>query len=77
MRLPEKMKDNINPDHYKGEIQCIDAIKASMTHQEFKAYLKGNCIKYLWRYEKKHDDVIEDLRKAWWCLQRLIDENID
>ena len=78
MRPPNKIKDNINPDHYKSdsEIQCIDAIKASMTHQEFKAYLKGNCIKYLWRYEKKHDNGIEDLRKAWWYLQKLIDENI-
>ena len=78
MKLPNEIKDNINPDHYKsdGEIQCIDAIKASMTHDQFKAHLKACCIKYLWRYEKKHDNGIEDLRKAWWYLQKLIDENI-
>ena len=34
-------KDNVNPQHYKqGDIECIEAIKASMTHEEFIGYLK-------------------------------------
>jgi hypothetical protein len=38
------------PDHYnKGAIEAIEAIKASMHPQEYKGYLKGNCLKYLWR----------------------------
>ena len=33
-----------------------------MHPQEYKGYLKGNCLKYLWRYEYKNG--IEDLKKA-------------
>ena len=73
MRLPEKMKDNINPDHYKGDIQCIDAIKASMSEEQFKGHLKACSLKYLWRYEEKNG--VEDLRKARWYLDKLIAEN--
>ena len=70
------MKDNINPDHYKsGEIECIEAIKASMTREEFLGYLKGNSIKYLWRYRNKNKNVVEDLKKSIWYTQRLIHEN--
>ena len=67
------MTDNINPDHYKsGDIECIEAIKASLNKQQFKGYLKASIIKYLWRYEKKNG--LEDLQKADWFLQRLIKE---
>jgi hypothetical protein len=69
----EAMKDNvIEPSHYKGEIECIAAIKASMSQQQFKGYLKGNVIKYLWRYDRKNG--LEDLQKADVYLQWLIKE---
>ena len=45
---------NTSPDHYKGEIECIAAIKASMSHQQYLGYLKGNAMKYLWRYDRKN-----------------------
>lgn len=62
------------PAHYnQGGIECIDAICASMTRDEFKGYLKGNAQKYLWRYRHKGKPV-EDLRKAKWYLDRLIAE---
>jgi hypothetical protein len=69
--------DNHNPvtqpDHYnKGAIEAIEAIKASMHPQEYKGYLKGNCLKYLWRYEYKNG--VEDLRKAKVYLEWLIKE---
>ena len=66
--------DKINPNHYKGDIECIDAIKASMTKEAFIGYLKGNMMKYIWRYEKKNG--VEDLQKAEWYLTRLIKENV-
>ena len=60
----------INPAHYqKGGVECIEAIEASMTTEAFKGFLKGNCIKYLYRYENKNG--IEDLKKAEWYLLRL------
>lgn len=63
--------DKINPNHYKAEVECIDAIKASMTIEAFNGYLKGNVMKYMWRYEKKNK--VEDLQKAQWYLNKLID----
>ena len=74
MPMP-KEEDNINhPAHYytRGGIECIEAIKASMTASEFRGYLKGNVMKYLWRYQLKNG--VEDLRKAQWYLNRLIGE---
>jgi hypothetical protein len=63
---------NTSPDHYKGEIECIQAIKASMSHQQYLGYLKGNAMKYLWRYDRKNG--VEDLQKAKVYLEWLIDE---
>ena len=62
------------PSHYnQGGIECIEAIKSSMTNADFRAYLKGNVEKYLWRYEKKQNPK-QDLEKAKWYLERLIKE---
>ena len=67
--------DPVNrPAHYaSGGVECIEAIKASMSREAFLGYLKGNVQKYLWRYEKKANPV-EDLKKARWYLDRLIAE---
>ena len=45
------MTDPINnPGHYNsGDIECIEAIKAAMNTDEYFGYLRGNCIKYIWR----------------------------
>lgn len=59
------------PPHYNmGNIECIDAIEESMSSVAFKGYLKGNCIKYLWRYDYKGKQV-QDLQKAGWYLNKL------
>ena len=64
--------DKINPDYYKkGDIECIDAIKSSMSHTEYCAYCKGSIMKYLWRYEDKNG--LEDIKKAVWFLEKLKD----
>ena len=64
--------DMVNhPDHYSGKIECIEAIEESMTPEAFNGYCKGNCLKYLWRYERK-GKALEDLQKADWYLTRLI-----
>lgn len=68
------MTDMVNhPSHYAdGGIECIEAIEASMTKEAFAGYLKGNIQKYVWRYEKKINPV-EDLKKARWYTDRLIE----
>ena len=67
------MEDLVNsPSHYaSGTVECIDAIKAAMTNEAFRGYLKGNIQKYLWRYEDK-ENSLQDLKKAEWYLKRLI-----
>lgn len=64
--------DYVNsPLHYnKGLLECIDAIQ-SATDDGFEYYLQGNIIKYLWRYRYKNG--VEDLRKAKWYLNKLIE----
>lgn len=66
-------EDVVNhPSHYtNGYVECIDAIRASMTHDEFLGYLKGNVMKYLWRYRLKGREA-EDLKKAQWYLDKLV-----
>ena len=66
--------DMVNsPPHYNQTgIECIDAISAA-TDSGFKYYLQGNIMKYLWRFDYKNKPV-EDLEKARWYLDRLIEE---
>jgi len=67
-----KVVDVVNhPPHYtEGGIECIEAIEAQLTAEEYRGYLKGNCIKYLWR--ERHKGSVESLKKAQWYLKRLI-----
>jgi hypothetical protein len=59
------------PPHYRqGEIECIDAIEAALTPEEFRGYCKGNAIKYIWR--ERHKGCVESLKKAQWYLVRLL-----
>ena len=66
------MNDLVNkPDHYNtGRVECIEAIEASMSPEEFKGYLKGNAMKYLWRCTYK-DNCVQDLKKCLWYTTRL------
>jgi hypothetical protein len=60
--------DMVNsPPHYlTGGIETIDYIKAKLTAEEFKGYLRGNVLKYASR--KKGGD---DMGKAAWYAKRL------
>ena len=66
--------DMVNsPPHYNQTgIECIHAISAA-TGDGFKYYLQGNIMKYLWRFDYK-DKPLEDLKKAQWYLDKLIEE---
>ncbi len=75
----EKIKplvtDVVNhPKHYtRGGIECIDAIKAATVGKSgIEAVCVANVVKYLWRYEEKNG--VEDVKKARWYLERLIEE---
>jgi hypothetical protein len=63
--------DAVNhPPHYtQGGIECIDAIKAALTPEEWRGYCKGNALKYVWRERHKGGD--ESIQKAAWYLARM------
>jgi hypothetical protein len=70
-------QDNVNhPSHYtKGKVECIDAIEsATVGKTGIDAVCVANVIKYLWRYEEKNG--VEDIKKAQWYLQKLIENSI-
>ena len=67
-----------HPSHYtQGGIECIEAIKASMTADGFADYCKGNIIKYIWRWRSKGG--VEDLKKAQvylgWLIEAVDDDS--
>ena len=66
--------DNVNnPSHYgQGKIEAIEYIKDSLSKEEYIGYLRGNIAKYLHRWRYKNG--LEDLKKAQWYLERLIEE---
>ena len=77
MAQANKQSDNVDmvnsPPHYNQTgIECIHAISAA-TDNGFKYYLQGNVMKYLWRFDYK-DKPLEDLQKAKWYLEKLIEE---
>lgn len=60
-----------HPRHYdKNGVECIDWIRMCLTPEEFRGYLKGNSLKYLWRNEHKGNPV-QDLGKAGWYVDKL------
>jgi Protein of unknwon function (DUF3310) len=72
---PGEKKDMVNsPSHYtQGSIECIEAIAEVVKDLDgMQAMCTGNAIKYLWRW--KHKNGAEDLKKAVWYIQRMIDE---
>jgi hypothetical protein len=69
---PVIQEDVVNhPSHYTdGGIETIEAIEAQLSQEEYEGYLRGNCVKYLWRW--RHKGGVEDLKKCKWYLERLI-----
>lgn len=63
-----------HPAHYTaGGVECIDALAAATTGLlGIEAVCTANAIKYLWRWRLKNG--VEDLRKARWYIDRLIDK---
>ena len=65
------MANNISPSYYqKGSIEVTDYI----TSNEM-SFIEGNIIKYVTRYKNKSG--IQDLRKARWYLDKLIETQMD
>lgn len=60
----------ISPNYYKrGNIEVTDFIL-----DQSMSFLEGNIVKYLVRHKEKSG--IDDLRKARWYLDKLIEEQL-
>lgn len=74
----ETNKEMVNhPPHYTaGKVECIDAIESATNRlQGLEAVCTGNIIKYVWRWKFKNG--VEDLEKAKWYLNKLIEKKKD
>jgi|8_EtaG_2_1085327.scaffolds.fasta_scaffold23344_1 hypothetical protein len=60
--------EKISPSYYKKGIEVTDFI---LSHD--LGWCEGNIIKYIVRHKIKHDDPIQDLKKAKWYLEKLIE----
>jgi hypothetical protein len=61
----------VRPAHYtRGAVECVDAIEAALTPEEYRGYLKGNVLKYFWRERDKGG--LQSIQKAEYYTQRLI-----
>jgi len=70
----EAIGDNVNhPRHYQGHngVECIDAIEAALSREEFIGFLRGQILKYTWRRPHKGSHA-EDCKKCRWYQDRLI-----
>lgn len=70
--LPKNNKqDNINPNHYKGQIETFSYLADKLTKEELAGFCKGNIIKYITREKTKNG--LEDIKKGQWYIEKLID----
>lgn len=68
----DDLKDAVNhPQHYAGNIECIDYIRDKLTPAGFTDYCVGNVMKYISRWRKK--DGVQDLKKAKVYLEWAIE----
>lgn len=74
VKLYTEKKDMVNhPKHYISEtgLETIDVIEAfTFDLKGIEAVCTGNILKYVCRW--KHKNGVEDLKKAKWYLNRLI-----
>jgi len=63
--------DNINPSYYQfsNDLQVIDVMKSVLSDSEYRGYLKGQILKYTYRFKQKNGE--EDLSKALWYKAKL------
>lgn len=65
----------VRPSHYAGTygLECLEAIRNMLTREQYIGFLRGNQLKYLWRFARKNGE--QDLRKAnqlgQWLLESI------
>jgi hypothetical protein len=69
----KEVEDKVNhPKHYThSKFETIDVIREWGGKDQYDGFCWGNVIKYCSRY--KHKNGLEDLKKAKWYLEKLIE----
>lgn len=70
-----EQKEEVNhPERYGGDTtyECIKVLKAWVSDEEYKGFLRCNAIKYLCRAGKK-DGIVQELKKSVWYINKLIE----
>jgi hypothetical protein len=57
-----------HPLHYTAHPSGVECIVIT----EHMGFNLGNAVKYVWRADLKHEDALDDLRKAIWYIDREI-----
>lgn len=73
-RVVYEQPDTVShPAHYtQGGIECKDAIEAALTPEEYRGWIKGSAIAYIWREKRKNGQ--EDIDKAISMLSWMRDD---
>ena len=70
----EDEPDVVNhPSHYTQHPSGVECIQIT----ECMNFCIGNAVKYLWRADLKHDDALQDLRKAEFYIKREIERRCE
>lgn len=66
------MGNNVDhPEHYQGKHECIDEMIALFGVEAVKGFCKCNVYKYRYRANRKNGN--EDLAKADWYMDKLME----
>lgn len=60
-----------HPDHYQGKYECIDEMIALFGIEDVKAFCRCNVYKYRYRADRKNGQ--EDIMKAEWYMEKLME----
>lgn len=71
----QEYDDVQRPQHYqRGGIECLDAIRAQLTEDEWRGYLRGQIAKYNWRLGLKDNPKV-DAGKLWFYASLLAERD--
>ena len=74
--MTKSRSDAVNrPDHYAGDIECIDAMVQQFGPDAVKTACVVQAFEMLWRWQKK-GDADENLSKAHWWLSFAIGKDL-
>lgn len=68
-----KWGDIKRPTYYTKGVECIDVMMQQFGANSVLQFCILNAFKYMFRCKQKHDDPIDDLKKAQWYINKAIE----